>query len=233
MSNLCIIPARGGSKRIPRKNIKDFLGKPIISYTIEAALHSNLFDDIIVSTDDMEVANIAIQNGVIVPFFRSQKNSNDFATTSDVLIEVLDILLKNGQKYDNICCLYPTAPFVDKDLLMKTYDLFSSGKYDSVFPIVKFSSPIQRALHFDSSNKIKMFWPENLYKRSQDLLESYHDAGQFYWLNAKEFVNQKVIFMKNSNAYLVDEMYVQDIDNISDWEIAEIKYKINKSNESK
>ena len=193
MSNLLIIPARGGSKRIPKKNIKSFLGKPIISYSIQAAIHSGLFDEIMVSTDDLEIANIAKQFGADIPFIRSENNSNDYATLSDVIMEVIESYKNIGKEFENICCILPTAPFVTEKHIIKGYDELISKKLNSVFPVIEFSYPIQRSLQFEDG-EIKMVWQEHLNTRSQDLPKRYHDSGQYYWLNADAFSKEKKNF---------------------------------------
>jgi pseudaminic acid cytidylyltransferase len=192
MGNIAIIPARGGSKRIPRKNIKLFKGRPIIAYSIEAALQSQLFDQVMVSTDDAEIAEIAKQNGAEVPFLRSSENSNDLSGTAEVLEEVLLKLKNAGKEFKYACCIYPTAPFVTPQRLKNGYDLLIANHYKSVYPVCAFSYPIQRGLAFNG-NKINMMWPENYAKRSQDLPKAYHDAGQFYWLDTIFFLKEKKI----------------------------------------
>ena len=222
---LAIIPARGGSKRIPRKNIKDFLGKPIIAYSIETAISSNLFDEIMVSTDDKEIAEVAQEYGAKVPFVRSRKNSDDHAGTVDVIEEVLGEYSKKGENFNIFCCIYPTAPLISKDNLKKGLELLKAGNFDSVFPVVEFSYPVQRALRKTEDERIKMFWSENRDKRSQDLEKSYHDSGQFYWMWTDEFLKEKNIFTENSGAIILKESEVQDIDNLEDWKMAELKHK--------
>jgi len=193
MKNLAIIPARGGSKRIPRKNIKPFLGKPIIAYSIEAAINSKLFDEVMVSTDDDEIAEVAKKYGAKVPFMRSVKNSDDYATTADVLFEVLDNY--NLKEFDYACCIYPGAPMITKVTLSEAYDKLISHNFDSVFPIVQFSYPIQRSLKvFDA--KVSMVYPEYLISRSQDLEKRFHDAGQFYWFSILNFLKIKSYLLK-------------------------------------
>lgn len=224
-NNLCIIPARGGSKRIPRKNIKKFLGKPIIAYSIEAAFSSGLFTEVMVSTDDLEIAEVAKKYGATIPFFRSKHNANDFATTMDVLIEVVDMFGEEAERFDNICCIYPTAPFVSAETLINSFNIFECKKFDSLFPIIKYSFPIQRSLSLEN-NKVIFNYPENASKRSQDLKDSFHDAGQFYWLK-KEFVRKGAsIVTDNTGAYEISELQGQDIDNEVDWKLAELKYEL-------
>ncbi len=228
-NNVAIITARGGSKRIPRKNIKPFLGKPIIAYSIETTLQSGLFKDVIVSTDDREIAEIAIKYGASVPFMRSNENSNDYAGTADVLLEVIEQLKQNGRTYDNICCIYPTAPFISTNSLTKAYALLKEKDYATVFPVCAFSYPILRSLRIDSDNKVKMNWPENLNKRSQDLETLYHDAGQFYWVDTNLFLKSKMLFTDHSGVIILNELEVQDIDNELDWKLAELKYQLKTS----
>ena len=228
MNNIAIIPARGGSKRIPRKNIKPFLGKPIIAYSIEAAQQTGLFTEIMVSTDDAEIAQIAKQYGAQVPFFRSPETANDYANIGDVVEEVLITYEKKGITFDNVCCLLATAPFINANRIKEAYDLMFSRLFEAVFPIVRFSYPIQRALKL-SNGKVSMFQPENFAKRSQDLEPAYHDSGQFYWMRVSEFMKQKRFFAQNAGAIILPESEVQDIDTEEDWKIAEMKYRILKN----
>ena len=224
-NNVAIITARGGSKRIPRKNIKDFLGKPIIAYSIEAALKSELFSEVMVSTDDFEIAEIAQKYGAKVPFMRSEKNSDDFASTNDVLLEVLSEYVNKNTYFDWFCCLYPTAPFITSEKLKNAYDLVVNHDADSLIPVVKFSFPPQRAFVVDNKGVLVYKWPENAPKRSQDLEPFYHDSGQFYFHKVKSFFD---IDNKNKTVipYVLSELEVQDIDNLDDWQLAEIKYKM-------
>lgn len=225
MNNIAIIPARGGSKRIPRKNIRDFLGRPIISYSIEIAINSGLFKEVMVSTDDQEIANLAIKNGAEVPFLRSNLNSNDFANTYDVIQEVILQYEKNGEEYDNVCCIYPCAPLIVKSNLIKGYKLLLEKNFDTVFPIVKYSTPIERALKIEKS---KVIIANEKYEtsRSQDLDSYYFDAGQFYWMKINTIKSNKKIYNDNTGAIVLDELYAQDIDNETDWKIAEMKYNL-------
>ena len=225
MNNICIIPARGGSKRIPKKNIKHFLNKPIISYTIKVALNSKLFDEVMVSTDDNLIAEIALKYGAKVPFKRSKKNSNDYATTFDVLNEVLKDYKKNNLTFNNVCCIYPCSPFLTTDTLNKAFKLLNENKFDSVFPIVSYSTPIQRALKL-TGKKVKMINDNYLNTRSQDLEQSYYDAGQFYWCKVQKLLKNKKIFAANSGGLKISELDAQDIDTIIDWKLAELKYKL-------
>ncbi len=226
MSAIAIIPARGGSKRIPRKNIRTFRGKPIIAYSIEAAINSKLFDYIMVSTDDTEIAEVARSYGAQIPYFRSAENSNDHATTADVLLEVLSKMKADRQFFRYVCCIYPTAPFLNVQNLSWAFNTMVEGKFDSVFPVCDFGFPIQRALTLGENNAVSMIWPENMNKRSQDLRKAYHDAGQFYWLSVESFFKHKTVYCPNAGAITLDAMYVQDIDNEMDWQIAELKHAV-------
>jgi pseudaminic acid cytidylyltransferase len=225
MNNLAIIPARGGSKRIPRKNIKLFLGKPIIAYSIEAALNSCLFEEVMVSTDDEEIAEISIKYGAKVPFLRSPNNSNDTATTFDVLAEVVFRYKNQGRRFDNLCCIYPCAPFCNNQSLAETYRLLIEKKFDTVFPVVQYSTPIQRALEVEN-DKITMVNPEFQNSRSQDLRRVYYDAGQFYWIQVSRTFEHKKIYSDFSGCIILDELSAHDIDTEIDWKIAELKYKL-------
>lgn len=225
MRNIAIIPARGGSKRIPGKNIKSFLGKPIIAYSIEAALKSNIFDEVMVSTDDKEIAKIALEYGAKIPFLRDKSTADDNAVLSDVIIEVLDKYKKQNKEFDNVCCILATAPFIVNDDIVKSYSKLVNSNFDSVFPVVKYSFPIQRALQFNGEN-IKMIWPENMTKRSQDLTPSFHDAGLFYWIKTNIILKEKKLWTDNTTAIEISEQTAQDIDTLNDWKIAELKYQI-------
>lgn len=222
--NLCIIPARGGSKRIPRKNIKHFLGKPIIAYSIEAAINSQLFDEVMVSTDDKEISDIAQQYGAKIPFLRSHKNADDHASTVDVLIEVLEDYKSRGKDFDYTCCIYPTAPLTKVEDLKQGFDKLNQNNLDVVFPAVKFSYPIWRSLKKEK-NKFKMLWPVYQQSRSQDLEDAYHDAGQWYWFKPDQLIKTKSLFNENTSCLTLDETQVQDIDNETDWKLAELKYE--------
>jgi pseudaminic acid cytidylyltransferase len=222
---LAIITARGGSKRIPRKNIRDFLGKPVIAYVIDASIKSNLFEEVMVSTDDSEIAEVAQKYGARVPFMRSAENSDDFATTDDVLVEVLEEYKKLGKNFEYACCLYPTALFVTPQKLQQAFKLLVESQADSVFPVVAFSYPIWRSLRIENG-RLVMNFPENLNKRSQDLAIAYHDAGQFYFFRVENFLTKRKIFSDFSLPLLVSELEVQDIDNETDWKLAELKYRL-------
>lgn len=228
MKHVAIIPARGGSKRIPRKNIRDFLGKPIIAYSIEIALKSKLFDEVMVSTDDDEIAEIAVKFGAKVPFKRSEKAADDFASTDDVVQEVLLKYKEQGKNFDKCCCIYPCAPLISMENLQKAYHLLDT--FDSVFPVVQYSYPIQRALKKDKQDKVSFFYPEYIDSRSQDLETSYHDAGQFYWLDVTNMLSKRDMISDNSGAVVISELEAQDIDNETDWQLAEIKFKLQRNN---
>lgn len=225
MSAIAIITARGGSKRIPHKNIKPFLGKPIIQYSIEAALKSGVFEEVMVSTDDEEIARIAKECGALVPFFRSKENSDDFSTTADVIREVLKAYEDRNRKFDYACCIYPTAPFLTSETLKDAMEVLREKKADSVIPVVKFSFPPQRAVVV-RDGAIKMNMPEYALARSQDLEPWYHDCGQFYCLDVESFHKQGSLVMENTYPYFQDEMNVQDIDTLEDWEMAEMKMRL-------
>jgi len=224
VANLCIIPARGGSKRIPRKNIKDFLGKPIIAYSIEVAIQSGLFDEVMVSTDDLEITEVAKKYGATVPFLRSEGNSNDFATTAEVILEVLQEYKTQGKNFENACCIYPTAPFVSEKVIRQGFNKLEENKGDTVFPVVKFDYPVWRGLKKDIEDKVEMIWKEHLKTRSQDLEPVFHDAGQWYWFNVYRFLQSKELYNQNTFGIELSLIEVQDIDNEHDWHIAELKY---------
>lgn len=225
MSSIAIITARGGSKRIPRKNIKPFLGKPILSYSIEAALVSGLFDTVMVSTDDEEIAQIAKECGAEVPFYRSEQTSNDYAATADVVLEVLEEYAKRGIYYETACVIYPTAPFLTAETLKKAMDVLLSGNADSVLPVVKFSFPPQRSVVI-RDGEIVPSDKKSMAMRSQDLEPHYHDCGQFYCLWVAPFLKQRALIMAHTVPYYMDELTVQDIDTEEDWKIAEMKYRL-------
>lgn len=223
--NIAIITARGGSKRIPRKNIKDFCGVPIITYSIAAALESGLYQEVMVSTDDGEIADIARRAGASVPFMRSTDTSSDYATTSDVLYEVLEEYRKMGTDFKYMTCLYPTAPFITAEKLESAMELLLRTDADSIIPVVQFSFPPQRC-NVIRDGLLEMKWPENLSIRSQDLEPLYHDCGQFYVAKVTSFLAHKQLLMPQTRPLILPEEEVQDIDNESDWRLAEIKYQI-------
>jgi len=223
---LCVIPARGGSKRIPRKNIKEFNGKPIIAYSIEAAIKSNCFDKVVVSTDDKEIADIAKEYEVEVPFMRPEELANDFAGTLPVIKQAIEWFDGQGQSPSEVCCLYATAPFVQADAIRKAYKQMKQEQAEYCFTATSFAFPIQRAIKVTAENRIEMFYPEHLEIRSQDLEESYHDAGQFYWGKVESYRQQKPLFSKSATPYILPRHLVQDIDTLEDWKRAELMYQV-------
>jgi N-acylneuraminate cytidylyltransferase len=226
--NIAIIPARGGSKRIPRKNIKEFCGKPMICYSIDAAKESGVFDKIIVSTDDDEIANIAKDCGAEVPFMRPKYLSDDNTATTPVIIHAIKQMENLVGSIDNVCCIYATAPFIQSNDLRKGLDLLIEKKCNFVFTVTSFPYPIQRALKIVEGDKVEMFDPDCFDKRSQDLEEAYHDAGQFYWGKSKAFVDNIMTFSRESSPFILPRYRVQDIDVIEDWIEAEIKFELMK-----
>lgn len=224
-SRLAIITARGGSKRIPKKNIREFCGKPILAYSIEAALESGLFDHVMVSTDSEEIAEIAKKYGAEVPFFRSEATSGDFATTNDVLAEVLAEYEKRGMHFEVACCIYPTAPFVTAEKLKTAVAQLETSDADTLIPVVSFSYPPQRAMVVENE-RLVFKYPEYLDSRSQDLQPHYHDVGQFYVFRTERFAVNKKLMVGDILPFIVSELEVQDIDNLTDWKIAEMKYRL-------
>ncbi len=228
---VAIIPARGGSKRIPRKNIKLFHGKPLIAYSIGAALKSNLFDKVIVSTDDEEIAKIAVEHGAIVPFIRPIELSDDFTGTGAVISHALEYLNEQGENYDFVCTIYATAPFLQEKYLIEGFEKLKKSNAKSAFSCTSMPFPIQRTFKITSNERCEMFWPENFMKRSQDLEESFQDAGQFYWTNLNINSNE-IIFGKDSIPIILPRHLVQDIDTLEDWTRAEFMYEaLKKCNE--
>ncbi len=224
MRKIAIITARGGSKRIPRKNIKEFCGKPMLAYSVEAAVQSGIFDTVMVSTDDEEIAQVAVQYGAEVPFMRSETTSGDFATTNDVLHEVLEEYEKRGEHFDLGCCIYPTAPFVTAGKLTDAVELLMNSDADTLFPVVAFSYPPQRAM-IVKEGRLVFEYPQYMDSRSQDLEPHYHDVGQFVVFRTKAYKRNRKLMIGNIIPMVVSEMEVQDIDNETDWQIAEMKYK--------
>ena len=224
--NICVIPARGGSKRIPRKNIKNFFGQPMIAYSIKAALKSECFDKVIVSTDDQEIAEVAKSFGAEVPFMRPDELANDYAGTVPVIKHAIEWFDDQGQSPSEVCCLYATAPFVQADSIRKAYKKMKQEKVDYCFTVTSFAFPIQRAIKITAENRIEMFYPEHFETRSQDLEESYHDAGQFYWGKAEAFKQQKPLFSKSATPYILPRHMVQDVDTPEDWKRAELMYEV-------
>jgi N-acylneuraminate cytidylyltransferase len=225
-NSIAIITARGGSKRIPKKNIKEFCGKPIIAYSIEAALQSGLFSEVMVSTDSTEIAEIAKAYGASVPFLRSAKTSDDFATTSDVLMEVLENYKELGKEFQYMCCIYPTAPFVTAQKLQAAMELMKAEEPVSVLPVVSFSYPPQRCFVIDESQHMEYKFKEHYRSRSQDLEKWYHDTGQFYMYHVGKYLERNGVITEGIMPIIVPELEVQDIDTEVDWKLAELKYQM-------
>jgi pseudaminic acid cytidylyltransferase len=222
--NICVIPARGGSKRIPKKNIKNFLGKPIIAYSIEVALKSNCFDQVIVSTDNNEIAEVAKEYGAEVPFSRPKEISGDFTGTNEVVKHTINWFLEQNIKIEYACCIYATAPFLQEKYLKKGFDMLKKHKASFSFSVTSFAFPIQRAIKI-KDDKVSMFYPEYLMTRSQDLEDTYHDAGQFYWGSSQSFLDDEIVFSEKSIPIILPRYLVQDIDTLEDWKRAELMYK--------
>jgi N-acylneuraminate cytidylyltransferase len=223
--SLAVITARGGSKRIPRKNIKAFYGKPIMAYSILAAIESNCFDIVMVSTDDVEIASIAKSFGAEVPFLRSSEAASDFATTAAVIAEVVSNWADLGRNFEDVCCIYPTAPFVTGEKIRRAYSILIESEASSLISIVRFEYPVQRALRKNGESLV--FWmPEFQYTRSQDIEMMYHDAGQFYWIHGNEFLKEGSFITPKTIGFELPETEVQDIDTEADWAMAELKYEV-------
>lgn len=226
MRTLAVIPARGGSKRIPGKNLKVFEGKPILHWAIAKADEAGVFDALMVSTDDAEIAASARAAGAEVPFLRSAETADDHATLLDVLSEVVEAYGRMGQSFDAVCCILPTAVLMTAGRLREGCAMFATGQYDSVFPVVRFPAPIQRALRRDEAGLISMFQPEHYRSRSQDLEPAYHDAGQFYWMSSEACLERRSTFEGQAGGLVIDETEAQDIDTETDWRIAELKHRL-------
>jgi N-acylneuraminate cytidylyltransferase len=225
MRAIAIIPARGGSKRIPHKNVKNFCGKPIIAYSIEAARESQLFDKIIVSTDDEQIAEVARKYGAEIPFMRPKELADDFTGTNAVVKHAIQWFKDRNESIQYACCIYATAPFVQTKYLKQAFDkLISTGK-DYVFSVTTFAFPIQRAIKVNQKGEVDPFFPEYVSSRSQDLEEAFHDAGQFYWGKWDAFLKDKPLFSCQSCPEIIPRYLVQDIDTIEDWQQAELMYK--------
>jgi len=223
--NICVIPARGGSKRIPKKNIKEFNGKPIVAYSIEAAIRSNCFDKVIVSTDDAEIADISITYGAEIPFLRPKDLSDDYTTTIPVIKHAIEWFENINKPILDVCCLYATAPFVKPEFLKDAYVKLKESESKYCFSVTNFVFPIQRAIKIFKNNRVGMFYPENFNTRSQDLEESFHDAGQFYWGKAEAFKDEVPLFSNEAVAFILPRYLVQDIDSTDDWIRAELMHK--------
>ena len=225
MSVIAIITARGGSKRIPKKNIKEFYGKPMLAYAIEAAKGAGIFDEIMVSTDSEEIAEVARKYDANVPFMRSEKTSNDFAITYDVLKEVIDEYKKLGKEFDTICCIYPCVPFLCSGSLKNAYELMAAKNANAVIPVCKYPAPVEWAMRIND-DVLSADDVEKQLIRSQDLKPAYFDAGMFYYYKTNEFVKERTTMFPNTLGYVIDESECQDIDTPDDWKMAEMKYKL-------
>lgn len=226
LNNIAIIPARGGSKRIPKKNIKDFLGKPIIAYSIEIAISCKLFNKVIVSTDDQQIKKVAIKYGAEAPFIRPKEIADDFTGTHEVIGHAVKWLEDNGEKIDFACCIYPTAPLIQKNDLVKGFEIIKTGKWNSVMAATNFSYPIFRSFENLTDGGLKMVFPEHYNSRSQDLPEVYHDAGLFYWAKPEIWKKKPERYNKKNSIIKIPNYRIQDIDTLDDWKKAEITFKI-------
>ena len=226
MGLFAVIPARGGSKRIPRKNIKLFLGKPIIAYSIEVAVTSKLFEKVIVSTDDDEIAGIAEEYGAEVPFQRPAELSNDHIGNTKVIAHSVNWMQQQGWEVDTVCCIYATAPFIQSNDLHTAYNIFQSNKWDFVFAATDYVYPIQRSFRLLKNGSVNMMFPENYTKRSQDLEIFCHDAGQFYWGKPESWIENRIIFSEKSTVVNIQPYRAMDIDTEEDWKRAELMYRL-------
>lgn len=233
MSVIAVIPARSGSKRIPHKNIKTFCGKPMMAYSIEAAKNAGIFDRIIVSTDSEKIASTAKELGAEIPFMRPRELADDQTGTDAVILHALKRLMEDAEKIDYICCIYATAPFVKAEYIIKGYNILRDNNATSCFSVTTYPFPIFRSLKINSQNRLEMFWPEYRETRSQDLPEAYHDAGQFYWANVKNYLKEKQFYSKDAVPVILPRYLVQDIDTPEDWETAEKMYSVLQMNKIK
>lgn len=225
MSVIAIITARGGSKRIPKKNIKEFFGKPMLAYAIEAAKGAGIFDEIMVSTDSEEIAEAARKYGANVPFMRSEKTASDFATTFDVLEEVINEYKKQGKSFDELCCIYPCVPFLKAESLKNAYELMAKKNANAIMPVCKYPVPVEWAMKIENGFLI----PNDkaaLTIRSQDLTPKYFDVGMFYFCKKEIMLKEKILVPTKTSGYIIDETECQDIDTPDDWKMAEMKYKL-------
>lgn len=225
MSTIAIITARGGSKRIPKKNIKDFMGKPMLAYAIEAAREANIFDEIMVSTDSEEIADVARKYGAAVPFMRSERTSNDFSITYDVLEEVILEYKKLGKEFDFLCCIYPCVPFLKAESLKNAFELMKKKDANAIMPVCKYPAPIEWAMRINDDELLADDVEKQLI-RSQDLKPAYFDAGMFYFYKTKTFLAKRTTLFPKTLGYVIDESECQDIDTPDDWKMAELKYKL-------
>lgn len=231
MKTIAIIPARGGSKRIPGKNIKPFGGRPLIAYSIDAAQQSGVFDRIIVSTDSEEIAVVAREYGAETPFMRPMELANDFTVTDAVLLHALDWLSHHGCPVRYFCCIYAIAPFIRADFIRKGFDILRSERAASAYSVTTYPHPIFRAMKLNQRGRVEMIWPENFAKRSQDLPEAFHDAAQFYWADAEKYLHNKRIFSGDAVPVFIPRDLVQDIDTPEDWNVAERMFRTARGNE--
>ncbi|MCA1471234.1 pseudaminic acid cytidylyltransferase [Bradyrhizobium sp. IC3195] len=222
---IAVIPARGGSKRIPRKNIRPFCGKPIIAYSIEAAQASGLFDEIIVSTEDEEISEVACQFGAVAPFVRPKEIADDHTGTAAVVKHAVSWFLERGDDITHVCCIYATAPLIQACFLREAYDALTSSDAAFAFSVTSYAFPIQRALRMTPAGRVDPFHPEHRMTRSQDLEPAYHDAGQFYWGTAAAFLEDIPLFSERSVGIVLPRHLVQDIDDVEDWEQAEHMFR--------
>lgn len=222
---LAVIPARGGSKRIPRKNIKPFGGRPMIAWSIQAAMQSGCFDQVIVSTDDAEIADVACAHGADVPFMRPAELSDDHTGTIPVIRHAIEWIMQRGTTPEKVCCIYATAPFIRAEDIKQGLDILDSTGSDYAFSVTSYAFPIQRAIRLTTTGRVEMFFPEHFHSRSQDLEEAYHDAGQFYWGQCSAWLAGKPIFSPSSAPIILPRHRVQDIDTPEDWERAEWMFK--------
>jgi len=222
--NLCVIPARGGSKRIPGKNIKLFLGKPIIAYSIEAALKAGIFDKIIVSTDSEKIASVAREYGAEVPFVRPAQLSDDFSGTTEVVAHAIKWFQEKNNQIDLVCCIYATSPFLSSETIITGMKLLKERNKQYSLTVTHFPSSIHRAFKLDN-DELDMYWPENFNIRSQDLEEAYYDAGQMYCGKQEAFIDGLPYYTNNSTPIILPNYLVQDIDTLEDWKMAELMYK--------
>ncbi|KAA6227507.1 MULTISPECIES: pseudaminic acid cytidylyltransferase [unclassified Campylobacter] len=229
MKNICIIPARGGSKRIPRKNIIDFCGKPLLAYSVENALNSKIFDEIFVSSDDDEILQTGIKFGAKA-LLRDENLSDDYTTSSQVIKENIKKLIESGENLDSVCCLYATAPLINADILKKAFERFKENKSKFLFAATEFDYPIQRAFKLDENFQVSMFDERYYNSRSQDLTKAYHDSGAFYFGKASEWLSENIMFRPHSSVFLLPKKLVCDIDTMQDLEFAKLLYKANYEN---
>lgn len=233
MANLCVIPARGGSKRIPHKNIIDFCGKPLIAYSIENALGSGIFDEVIVSSDDEAIIKVALKCGASVPFVRPKELSDDFSSSDVVITHAIKEFQNLGRDFEKVCCLYATAPLINAEILRRAYEEFCKGESEFLFSATEFSYPIQRAFWLDEQKQVNMFDESNYHKRSQDLPKAYHDAGAFYFGKKEAWLTQKMLFKPYAKAFVLPANLVCDIDTPQDLEFAKFLYSFNLQSKEK